>query len=182
MRRALSAWSQALVVCLSLSGCLMEVGSEYEQTGAAVVALDSDEGIACDGVAKAVATSTADIAAALGGPYTMVTHGSSEAAAFGAVVDALLALLYAPDCPNTCPCGRAPASTECLPGVQAKTPLPSNDYDDWGSATATELEPGKWRVKATISKFPAGLQALQTCSKCKKKKTRKKLNLGRRAS
>jgi hypothetical protein len=103
--------------------------------------------------------------------WTTFGYGATVEEAAADALGGLFAQMYGlPDCETTCPDGSAPAADECQPNILPSRPV-STDPGDYGDDETEEWKKrkrgGKWVVgPITISAFPDGLKAVQSCTAC----------------
>lgn len=104
-----------------------------------------------------------------GGSWSGYGSGSDETEALRSVLDAAFGAVYQPTCSSTCPDGSTPPDGQCTKDVRSSKPA-STKPADYGSPA--------WRVRrrngrvvigpVKITKFPADVKAVQSCSACTK--------------
>lgn len=104
-----------------------------------------------------------------GGSWSGYGSGTDEAEALRSVLDAAFGTVYQPTCSPTCSDGSTPPDGQCTKDVRSTKPA-STKPADYGSPA--------WRVRqrngrvvigpVKITKFPADIKAVQSCSPCTK--------------
>jgi hypothetical protein len=159
---------------------LVEMAKTYERAGRSAEAAQTyRSALALQGRWKAAAAtplecgSTNDVtpkpADLPGGSWSGYGSGSDEAEALRSVLDAAFGAVYQPACSPTCPDGSTPPDGQCTKDVRSSKPA-STKPADYGSPA--------WRVRrrggrvvigpVKITKFPADIKAVQSCSPCTK--------------
>ncbi len=104
-----------------------------------------------------------------GGSWSAWGIGNSESAALkNALQQAFTGMYGLPTCKDTCPDGTPPTTGQCVADINSSDP-PSTKPADYGSPPWKVYKKKNGRVvigPVTITKFPAGLTAIQSCSAC----------------
>jgi hypothetical protein len=126
------------------------------------------EPLAC-GASHEIDPDPADIGTGTG-KWVTYGYGATVEAAVASALGGLFANMYGkPSCKTVCPDGDPPAEGECVADVKPNRPVSTtpSDYGDTVTEWKKVQRGGKWVVgPITISQFPDGLKAVQSCSAC----------------